>query len=106
MARNKLPGIEQAPAESGIAREAGGGSGVRIPDTEIVTPRALSGVPARPAKRYRVLNGGQVLYNNCRTAIRAGKEITDTQFDIELLRRQGIRLEEIVEAPAPQQAVG
>ncbi len=54
------------------------------------------------------MNGGNIMYGNCRTAMRAGKEISDAQFDIDLLRRQGIRLEPLDEPdqPALQAASG
>jgi len=66
-----------------------------------VTEAPKAAPPAPPA-RYRVLNGGTIVWNNCRTPLRAGKEISSAHYDIALLRRQGIRLERIVdEDPAP-----
>jgi hypothetical protein len=115
MARNRLPGVgqgtEQAPAESAVAKDLGGAPGVPIPATEVVAaPRALAGATSRRPRRYRILNGGNIMYGNCRTAMRAGKEISDAQFDIALLKRQGIRLEEIRDedspAETPQAAAG
>jgi hypothetical protein len=66
---------------------------------------APKGEAPKPPKRYRVMNGGTIVWQNCRTALRAGKEISDATYDVKLLRRQGIRLEPIEDdepaAPAP-----
>ncbi len=94
--------------DSSPARVPGGASGV---------PQVGAAVPSNPAaaaflgrgpgpipKRYRVINGGMVMMTNVRTTMRAGKEISEKDYDIANLRRQGIKLEELVpeqpEAPA------
>lgn len=46
-----------------------------------------------PFKRYRVLNGGYLMYNGVRTALRAGKIVDDRNYDMPRLRGQGFRLE-------------
>lgn len=58
---------------------------------------AADAPPPPPVKRYRVMNGGQVMYNQCRTSIRAGKEVDGQSYDLDLLRKQGIVLQEITE---------
>lgn len=69
-------------------------SEVRMPGA--VTARAnLGSVPAEPIARYRAVNGGHVMYGGCRTVIRAGKLVDAYSYDLDLLRRQGIVLEEV-----------
>jgi hypothetical protein len=50
-----------------------------------------------PVKRYRVLKGGSVQTspNSNRTFVKAGKEIDELNFDIRLMKQQGIELEEL-----------
>lgn len=88
----------------------GGASGV--PNASPATASAASAAAhvkrdagSTKPKRYRVMNGGTIVNGGCRTAIRAGKEITDQQYDIAHLKRQGIKLEPLVDeediAPPP-----
>jgi hypothetical protein len=111
MARNRHAAEENRdaapPPQSAVAKVAGGAGGVpeNAADRQAdqgAKARARAAVP-RP-KRYRVTNGGMIVYNNCRTAMRAGKEVSEAQFDLALLRRQGIRLEEIIDDPVPEPA--
>jgi hypothetical protein len=106
MARNRIVDADAGP-ESAVAKEAGGAPGVPALSAP-EAPLALAGIPHKPSKRYRVVNGGVVMYNNCRTNIRAGKELSEAEYDIALLRRQGIRLEELdpEAAGARQTALG
>ena len=53
--------------------------------------------PPQPVKAYRVLNGGNVMLDGMRTAIRVGKIVTELTHPIDLLKSQGIRLEEVTE---------
>lgn len=46
-------------------------------------------------KQYRVVNGGAVMHANCRTFLKPGKLVDEANFDLELLKRQGIILEEV-----------
>lgn len=98
-------------AEGAAARVPGGASGMPTPQGAIappVSPAAASflgrGPGPRP-KKYRVLNGGMVMFNNSRTPLRAGKEVSEQHYNIAELKKQGIRLEEIVDeqaAPIPE----
>lgn len=59
------------------------------------------------AKVYVVERGASVVYDQCRVEIRAGKVLSESAYDIELLRSQGVVLKDITpadpepEAPAP-----
>jgi hypothetical protein len=92
--------------ESAVPQRTGGASGVPSSDAEkALEMRArqvatLGGRPDVVAKRYRILNGGMIVYRNSRTALRAGKIIAEHDYDLKLLRDQGIRLELIQEEPA------
>lgn len=103
--RNKPNGPSGLP-ESAPARQPGGASGVppMADGTLPVAARTFKQLEPRvgpKVKRYRVLNGGSFMMGSVRTTLRAGKEIADNQYDIPLVKRVGIRLEEIVdEAPA------
>jgi hypothetical protein len=46
-------------------------------------------------KRYRVMQARQVLYNGIQVPMREGKEFTEYEYDVQLLQRQGLRLQEI-----------
>ena len=60
------------------------------------TPLARGAAGPKP-KRWRVLNGGLIVHGGMKTVLRAGKEIDDSNYDLRMLRKQGIRLEEIVD---------
>lgn len=53
--------------------------------------------PGPPVLRYRVVKGGRVQTqrNGQRTLVNAGKELDGLNFDIALMRTQGIEFEEI-----------
>lgn len=52
--------------------------------------------------RYTVIRGGRVQtqVNGPRTVIQVGKPIDDLNFDIQLMKRQGIQLEEVTDLEA------
>jgi hypothetical protein len=88
----------------------GGASGVpgSAGESPVRAVTAAAPGPGPRQRRWRVVNGGFVMFSGCRTAIKAGKEVDDRNYDIPALRRQGIRLEEVVdehEEPAPAPAV-
>jgi len=86
--------------EGALAKMPGGASGMPSPQGQIVppTPTPFLGRGVGPkAKRYRVLNGGMVMFNNARTALRAGKEVSELCYDIAGLKKQGIKLELIAD---------
>lgn len=56
---------------------------------------ATSGAVAVPIQQYRVVNGGHVMYAQCRVVIRAGKLVDEHMYDLDLLRKQGIVLAEV-----------
>ena len=58
-------------------------------------PPTTPAVPAAKPKLYRVMNGGTIVWNSCRTVLRAGKEVSSKDYPIAMLRRQGIRLEPV-----------
>lgn len=58
--------------------------------------------PGPKPKRYRVLNGGQVMFQNVRTVLKAGKEVSSVGYDIGALKKQGIKLEELVDDVEPE----
>lgn len=72
-------------------------AGMQQAGVGMVKPQASAGhgPPPREPVRYRVMNGGTIVWHGCRTPLRAGKEISDAQYDITLLKRQGIRLARI-----------
>lgn len=82
------------------ARIAGGAPGI-APDGDSSVMGGGNvrqyGAPGPKVRRYRVVTGGFLMHNNCRVAMRAGKEIGEHQYDIAQLKKQGIRLEEITD---------
>jgi hypothetical protein len=91
--------------ESALAKVPGGASGVPTSTGQIAIPQSaptpfLGRGPGPRPKRYRVLNGGLVMFGNVRTTLRAGKEISEIAYDVAGLRKQGIKLEPIVEDDA------
>lgn len=105
--RNRAPGDPQTHVGQ-PGQAPGGASGLPVsPALNLPGPPPLVGSTAgrtsvpRPPK-YRVVNGGMVVMNGCRTQLRAGKELDSTQYDLAFLKRQGIRLELVVpDAPEP-----
>lgn len=96
------------PAPAAMPGGAGGAptSAGPAPQRAAVAPAARQeaprdAVPAARPKTYRCLNGGTIVADGCRTALRAGKEVSDLQYDIRLLKRQGIRLELVEDDVAP-----
>ena len=88
----------------------GGASG--IPDrvanaVTVVTVAPVTDGPKLPnyagpkPRRYKVVVGGTVMMNNCRTTLRAGKDIDERHYDVESIMRQGIELRR-VEAPGEE----
>jgi hypothetical protein len=99
-------GIKTAPAAMpGGAAGAPTGAGPaplrQAPQPVARATAPTDGTPAPKPKVYRCLNGGTIVANGCRTALRAGKEISDLHYDIRLLKRQGIRLELIEDDVEP-----
>lgn len=99
--------VNATPEAQAGARISGGAAGIQSPNEG--NPQHMRGAlqqsrPGPKVRKYRVRTGGFLMQNNCRVAIRAGKEILDHQYDIEALKRQGIQLDEITE-PDPEPVV-
>lgn len=60
-------------------------------------PEELEDNPGPPVRRFRVLKGGRVQTqrNGQRTFVNTGKELDELNFDIALMRQQGVEFEEI-----------
>jgi hypothetical protein len=94
------------PAELTPPSMLGGSSG--LPDGGN-DPRAATGgstgetaAPVRsrvdiPVQRYRVVVGGHVMLDGVRVPMRVGKELDERQYDLALLRRQGVKLDLITD---------
>lgn len=56
--------------------------------------------PGPPVRRYRVVRGGRVQTqrNGQRTLVNTGKVLDENNFDISLMREQGVELEELASA--------
>lgn len=48
-----------------------------------------------PARRWRVRVAASVMYDHCRVTLRAGKIVTDQTYNIGMLERQGVILDEL-----------
>lgn len=85
---------------AGHAPMLGGAPGIPTPGQVVdASPRLpiLRREAEVKARRFRVMNGGMVAQNGLRTALRPGKEISDAQYDVKQLQRQGIVLKELVD---------
>jgi hypothetical protein len=90
------------------ATTPGGASGVPglvAAGTAVRGPAAAPRGPEKSVKRFRVLNGGTIVVAGMRMALRAGKELDERGYDIVQLKRQGIRLEELVDDSPPADEV-
>lgn len=123
MARNQMPSVQKTvtpqadagagfvtrPIGSGVVPPMRGGTAGVIPSQ---APRAASqqahvvGNATRPeregtpkSRTYRVVNGGHVVINGFRVAMRAGKIVENTQYDVQGLLDQGLVLDEINPQP-------
>jgi len=123
MARNQMPSAQKTvtpqadsgagfvtrPIGSGVVPPMRGGTAGVIPAQ---APRASSqqalvvgnavraereGAPK--SRTYRVVNGGHVVISGFRVAMRAGKLIENTQYDVQGLIDQGLVLDEINPPP-------
>lgn len=67
-----------------------------VPSGSAVRPRDAS-IPEVPARTHRVMNQWpvSVMYDNSQVRFAPGKVVSDAQYDLDLLRRQGVILEEL-----------
>ena len=110
MARNPMGGTDATTTTVGAPNRLPGGAAGVPEAAKPALPAPPSPVgsmagrgPGPKPKRYRVVNGGSIVQNGCRTPLRAGKEVSNTTYDIAALRRQGIKLEELADEQAPEQ---
>ncbi len=61
-----------------------------------VDPEELAASPT--VRRYLVEAEKNISHNGIRSILRAGKEIDESNYNIEQLRKQGVKLTEIVQA--------
>ena len=67
-----------------------------------VSRASLSRVAGPEPRRYMVAGGPtSVMYGGCRTKLPLGKVLSEQAFDIDAIRRQGVKLEEIARVPVP-----
>lgn len=76
--------------------------GLIVPASAPVSNPFAGRGPGPKPKRFRVLNGGQVMFHNVRTTLKAGKEVSSVSYDIAALQRQGIKLEPLVDDVEPE----
>jgi hypothetical protein len=117
MARHRPTPTSTEPIASATEAEeqfmTGGASGVADGDDPALASTTIGGPVIRGAvptqstdaepisvMRDRVVNGGYIVYDAGRVAMRAGKIVDSRTHDLALLRRQGIVLEEIGEETA------
>lgn len=116
MARYKPEQDQHQPNTSDVGRPTmpGGSSGMddgpQDQGAPIEATRARAEVNIPPAKRYRIVGAPsapgrppQIMYKNCRTNLQIGKVISENQYDLQVLRDQGVILEAIDE-PKPVDA--
>jgi hypothetical protein len=101
-----IPSVAAPPPAADAAGTKGGAPGV-LPEVRALpqpgvpfvsaarAPRDLSGETIPTPRTFRVLNGGPVVYDGARFTINPGKIVTDVTHDVDLLKRQGIVLEEL-----------
>lgn len=88
--------LEPLPEEPGTTTQAAliNQSDIKADATQL-NPNG-DGEGGKPTKYYRIENGGNVLdKNGYRTRLHPGKEIDDLNYNIDRLRKQGIKLTEI-----------
>lgn len=75
----------------------GGASGLPpLPNEQVVQqPSAIAKPQVPTSRQFRVMNGGYIVVNRCRTYLKAGKIITGEGYDLRALERQGIVLHEV-----------
>lgn len=54
--------------------------------------------PVVPPKQYRAVTGGRIVIGGVHSTIKPGKVVDARHYDIEALRQQGIRLDEMTAA--------
>lgn len=70
---------------------------VPVITSEVQKPSAVDAEPPPPPKTFKVVKGGYILYDGCRSFMPEGKTVTETAYDLDLLRKQGIELELVAE---------
>lgn len=79
-------GLRDAPKQSpNLAFNAGGAPVMTVVDEE-------PAVEAPPPQRFKVLKDADVAINGQRTKLREGKVVDAANFDLDALRRYGVKL--------------
>jgi hypothetical protein len=100
----------QAPAQADAPPMRGGTPGVPGVATRLTAVPRQDGRPTGGgrARQYMVTGGPMqngrvsVMYNSCKTAMDVGKVVSEASVDVEHLRKQGVRLQEILPDPEPE----
>ena len=107
MARNTTTKkIEEAPADvpGDVPPMKGGTLGVVTTQTRpSALPTGMVGKArevirdSKPARTFEVVQSpGSVMYGSCRTRLPVGKVVSEASCDLDMLRRQGVHLQEIL----------
>ena len=120
MARNKKPAENAAPKTEGEEQpdelfdeteegeETTPGGALGLPDNALEAVKQTVGgqqlgtalvketAGAPKAKHYRVIQGGFIMFQGCKTRVPTGKLLDDVSTDVDYLQLQGIILEEVV----------
>lgn len=105
MARRPNPALGAAASEE--AEEAsttmeGGAPGIPPANEQLPAQQARAEVRLdQPLQRYRVMESAPLLYGGARTHLAAGKVVDGYAYDLDMLRRQGVRLEPLPLDPEP-----
>lgn len=51
--------------------------------------------PPPKVRKYQVMNGGKIVHRGAITLMRPGKVVDEAQYNVEQLKEQGIKLEEL-----------
>jgi hypothetical protein len=98
MARN-IPGRPAPKPEETVSEEAPGADASG--ESSIAEPAQSAGTETVPAevppvsRKFVVVRGANIMYGGCLSYMPAGKIVMEHAFDCELLRRQGVVLEQV-----------
>lgn len=108
MARKKKTEVEQDPSAP-MEETASDAGPAEIIDTrtalvdEVPVRGSVVSAPTEPlpepkkVTRFRVLNGGRIMYRGQMAWLKQGKIVTEQGYDLGILRQQGIKLEALEE---------
>lgn len=104
MARNITPVTAPTPSQSPtqtttMQPQQGMGVLPKVAPVVIQPSLRVGGAVVPPPPKYRVVEGGWAVLDKCRVPMRQGKIVDDTQYDLDVLRSQGIVLERFDSSP-------